>query len=146
MKDNEFVSELFVVLIDGVQEGQKNLDKFYADYDVNFPRKQHYISKFHQTVNSLRSISELIKDSRFNKKADFYALFAAAAKLNEKEKNPVDLKGAAKELRKLEASLDKNPDQLQGISANYYSSVVEGPNKRAKREDRIDILYSILSA
>jgi len=38
MKDVEFVSELFVIIVDGIQDGQSALDKFYADYDECFQR------------------------------------------------------------------------------------------------------------
>lgn len=46
MKDVEFVSELFVLLIDGPQEQQKTLDNFYAEFDVSFPRKKALMHRF----------------------------------------------------------------------------------------------------
>ena len=76
----EFVSELFVVVVDGIQDGQKSLDRFYADYDVVFPKKSTYVAKFHHILQSLTTVAELFARTRFAKKADFYALFAAAAK------------------------------------------------------------------
>src|SRR5450631_4357372 len=53
MKDVEFVSELFVIVIDGIQDQQHTLDKFYADYDVVFPKKNRYLAKYRQTIDSL---------------------------------------------------------------------------------------------
>lgn len=144
MKDVEFVSELFVVVMDGVQDQQHTLDKFYADYDVVFPKKNRYLAKFRQTIDSLRTIQNAIIGTRFTKRADFYALFAAVTSLNEKETSAVDLKHAAKELGKLAKALDAPPDMLNGTPQSYYTTVIEGPNKLAKRELRRGILLEIL--
>jgi hypothetical protein len=144
MKDVEFISELFVILIAGVQDGQKSLDRFYADYDVVFPRRSSYVAKFNQIVASLKTLSPFLEESRYTKKGDFYALFAAAAEVNSGTRQPVDLKPAKKKLERLERDLNRDPEQLTGIAASYYSSVVEGPNKRAKREERVEILQDIL--
>jgi hypothetical protein len=144
MKDVEFVSELFVIVIDGVQDQQKTLDKFYADYDVVFPQKSSYIAKFHQVIESLLTIDELLRESRFTKKADFYGLFASTVNLNSQSKTPINLSPAVPALEKLSLALDQPPDQLSGVAARYYSTVIEGPNKLAKRLERTDILENIL--
>lgn len=144
MKDVEFVSELFVILIAGIQDGQKTLDKFYADYDVVFPRRSSYIGKFNQILASLETLCPYLAGSRYTKKADFYALFAATAEMNDGGRKPQDLSGAQKRLEKLERDLNKDPDQLTGSAGRYYSTVVEGPNKRAKREERVAIIKELL--
>ena len=46
MKDSEFISEPFVIVVDGVQDQQKTLNKFYSDYDVVFPQKSRSVSRF----------------------------------------------------------------------------------------------------
>lgn len=144
MKDVEFISELFVVVIDGIQDGQKSLDKFYADYDVLFPKRYNYVAKFRQTVASLKTIQAFLASSRFTKKADFYALFAAVSRLNAPTKQTTDLSSAVGFLRQLEEDLAQTPESVAGTASKYYSTVVEGPNKRAKREDRTNILERLL--
>lgn len=144
MKDVEFVSELFVIVIDGIQDQQKTLDRFYAEYDVSFPRKAKYISKFRQVLESLRSIANLIRTTRFGKRADFYALFAAALQLNQTVTTPVDLTGAELELRNLSKELESPADELKGLAQQYYTTVIEGPNKLAKRRLRTEILHDLL--
>jgi hypothetical protein len=144
MKDIEFISELFVVLIDGVQDGQKSLDTFYADYDVIFPKRSSYTTRFNQTVASLKTIKDYLKGSRFTKKGDFYGLFAATAKLVENAKGPVDLSAAEPALRKLDSELAKDPEEQNDRATRYYSTIIEGPNKRAKREERVQILTQLL--
>lgn len=145
MRDVEFISELFIILIDGIQDGQKNLDNFYAKYDVNFSRRTYFVTKFNQTINSLKTILEFISKSRFSKKADFYALFAAIYEINSEKKKSVNLEYTVKELEKLSQDLAKKPETFKGIISRYYNTVVEGPNKRSKREERVKILKEIIS-
>jgi hypothetical protein len=140
MKDVEFVSELFAIVLDGVQDQQKTLDKFYADYDVVFPRKARHLAKFQQVVASLRTISEVIQQTRFSKKGDFYALFAAALEKNKDTNQAIDLSSSAQKLKNLSRAMDQNPEDLKGWHRNYYSTVIEGPNKLAKRKERTELL------
>jgi hypothetical protein len=144
MKDVEFVSELFAIIIDGIQDQQKSLDKFYADYDVVFPKKSRHLAKFRQVIDSLRTIQGVVSGSRFTKRADFYALFAAASSLNEKFTVPVDLRHAAARLMKLAQALEEPPENFSGVTQRYYTTVIEGPNKLAKRTLRRDILLELL--
>jgi hypothetical protein len=146
MKDVEFVSELFVVLIDGVQEGQSTLDSFYADYDVVFPKRAYYVGKFRQVLRSLDTLGEFLDNSRFTKKGDFYGLFAAVSRLNLKPRQPVDLSGSIAALRRLHSALEAPADKLTGNAASYYTTIIEGPNKKSKREERTDILEALLTA
>ncbi len=145
MKDIEFISELFVIVVDGIQDQQKTLDDFYANYDVVFPKRSSYIAKFHQSLKSLRTIESTIKNTRFLNKADFYALFAATVKLNRDCNTPVDLQRAEPKLKKLEQQMEQSPEKLTGDAARYHTTVIEGPNKLAKRQERTDILEKILS-
>jgi hypothetical protein len=144
MKDIEFVSELFVIVIDGIQDQQKTLDKFYSDYDVVFPKKTHHIAKFHQVLASLRTLTDLFTKTRFTKKADFYAIFAATTNVNANTQRPVNLITVKGSLKKLNRELNKRPGELTGVAASYYSTVIEGPNKLAKRKERATIIEDIL--
>ncbi|KAA3644812.1 MAG: DUF262 domain-containing protein [Chloroflexi bacterium] len=145
MKDVEYISELFIIMIDGVQNQQKTLDEFYAQYDVSFPGKRKYLESFQNVISSLRTIGDLIKDTRFKKKADFYGLFASVAELNMDSSKPVDLQPAKQKLLALHEKLDMTPpDELRDIFGQYYSTVIEGPNKLAKRNSRVNILLKML--
>ena len=144
MKDIEFVSELFVVVVDGIQDQQRSLDKFYADYDVLFPKKAYYVSKFHQIIDSLKTLGDLTKKSRLSNRTDFYSLFAAVAHLNEKQRTPQDLSPAVKALEKFVQQMDKDPDALKGRAAQYHATIIEGPNKFAKRTERTSLLEEII--
>jgi len=144
MKDAEFVSELLIVVLDGIQDLQKTVSKFYSDYDVIFPQKSKVLARFNQIVASLETIKDTIAATRLHNKSDFYGLFAA---VNELKLPPngkaLDLTPAGKDLAKLSKSLDQ-PDGLSGFEQEYYGTIIEGGNKLAKRKRRMEILRDIL--
>lgn len=144
MKDVEFISELFIVVIDGVQDQQKTLNRFYADYDVIFPNRLKAVSKFKQVLKSLETIKDVIKQTRFSKRADFYALFAAVMLLNDGRTKTVNIKSASSGLRELHRKLKVDPTKMRGTVAKYYGTVIEGPNKLHKRKRRTRILLDLL--
>jgi hypothetical protein len=144
MRDTEFVSELLVVIVDGIQEAQKTLDEFYAKYDVKFPIKTRVVSRFHRVLGSLRTIERTIKTTRFRNRADFYALFAAITDITQDATKPVNLSRAATTLRRLSEQLNREPETLRGDVQRYYSAVVEGPNKYSQRALRKEILLDLL--
>lgn len=144
MKDIEFVSELFIIVIDGPQDQQKTLDRFYADYDVEFSRKTKYIRQFKKVLGSIETISDFIEESRFSKKADFYGLFGAVSEIVTTSKSVIDITDAEDDLNKLNTNMENKPENMDENTSKYYSTVIEGPNKLAKRKDRIKILKQII--
>lgn len=82
----------------------------------------------------------------FRKKADFYALFAAVASLNEIREGPLDLSPVREKLIDLEKELTRPQEELAERAARYLRTVIEGPNKAPKREQRMRILREILTA
>jgi hypothetical protein len=144
MKDTEFISELFVIVIGGIQDQQKSLDKFYADNDVSFPGRSRHLANFRRVIASLRTIEGLFGESRFSKKADFYGLFAAAWRINQHTPGSTDLAPAIPALHHLSDQLEEEPEALAGTARDYYGTVIEGPNKLAKRILRADILYNLI--
>lgn len=143
MKDVEYISELFVLLIAGPRD-QNALDTFYAEYDVVFPEKSTHLGKFKRAIVLLATISDFIKESRFRKKADFYALFGAVCALIASSDCPPDLNAAIPPLKALAAELDGDPARLSPAARRYYSTVIEGPNKVSKRRERINIVLDAI--
>lgn len=145
MKDMEFVAELFIVTIDGVQGGTKtSIDSYYAKYDVVFNQKSKYVRMFKHTVRSLMTINNVITETRFSKKADYYGLFAAVSRFVQKHSCPVNLSEATTALQELSKRLEKNPSRYSKEETKYHDTVVEGPNKITKRNTRVDYLHELL--
>jgi uncharacterized protein with ParB-like and HNH nuclease domain len=144
MKDTEFISELFVIVMDGVQDLQKTLDRFYADYDVVFPQKSRFIAKFKQIIAALKTIEDTIRATRLRNKSDFYGLFAAVNSLKLSAQAPLDLTAAIDDLVGLSDALKQPADSLTGVAQEYYTTIIEGGNKLAKRAKRMELLKDIL--
>src|ERR1019366_4008224 len=144
MKDMDFISELFVIVVEGVQDGQKTLDSFHADYDVVFPQKSKAIARFNQVVAALRPIKDTISSTRFLNKTDFYGLFASVNSLKPSAQKPIDLSLAQGQLAKLSEAMDQPDETLEGTAAEYHTTIIEGANKLAKRTRRMEILRDIL--
>ena len=145
MKDVEFVSELFVVAIDDVQDQQRTLDDFYANYDVIFPGKAKHLRVFRKTLDSLQTIADVLSATRFKKKGDFYGLFAAVCDLVKSAGGSVvNIAGAGAALRRLDQDLSVRPEDMTPLASSYYSTVIEGPNKLAKRKARTQFLHDLL--
>jgi Protein of unknown function DUF262 len=143
MRDAEFISELVVLTLDGIQDGQKTLDSFYATYDATFPQKHKAKVRFLSVLQVLDPLLPIIKSTRFHKRADFYALFAAVLETGIKD---LDVQKVGTRLENLAKSLDKSPEELTGRALRYYSTVIEGPNKLSKRRDRTQILHDLIVA
>lgn len=143
MKDAEFVSELLVIVLDGIQDQQKTLSKFYSDYDVIFHQKAKTVSRFKQIVGALGTIKDVIRTTRLRNKSDFYGLVSAVNELKLPNGKPLDLSRAQNDLVKLSKALD-DPESLEGEEKEYYGTIIEGGNKLAKRKRRMEILRDIL--
>ncbi len=143
MKDVEFISELLALVISGIQDEQKTLDDFYANFDLIFPKKTAYIKEFNDVIESLESIDSFIRDSRFKQKADFYALFGTTLTMNRRIGYPIDLELAKASLKRLESSIENKSFSFRK-SKEYHSTVIEGSGKLQKRKDRHQILLNIL--
>ena len=144
MRDLEFVSELLIVVISGIQDQQKTIDDYYAQFDTSFPSKGRHVKRFENILNRLSLLLPLIEKSRFNKKADFYALFAAFNEIIDVMWTKAKATQATRKLRKLDRVLEKPPHRLRSIAREYYGTVIEGPNKLAKRTKRTQILRTLL--
>ncbi|ORC46107.1 hypothetical protein B2G74_27415 [Burkholderia sp. A27] len=80
MLDVEFVSELAVALLNGIQNKKKNLEEFYQQYETNFEEKEHVRSIFFKILGEIDALLPNISQTRWKKKSDFYTLFLALAK------------------------------------------------------------------
>ena len=80
MKDEEFISELALAIVEGITNKKDNLESFYENSEINFP----YVDKIYNSViiilKTLSPISSDIARSRWRNKTDFYTLFLALNK------------------------------------------------------------------
>lgn len=80
MLDVEFISELSIAILHGIQNKKQTLDKFYQLYEEDFPERDKLKESFDIVIREIMSILPDISNTRWNKRTDFYTLFILLAK------------------------------------------------------------------
>ncbi|RIV21507.1 DUF262 domain-containing protein [Fibrisoma montanum] len=79
MLDVEFVSELAIAILHGLQNKKIALDKYYALYETEFAERNKIKETFDLVLRELVNIIPDFGDTRWAKKTDFYSLFLVFA-------------------------------------------------------------------
>lgn len=80
MLDVEFISELAVAYLNGIQNKKKNLEEYYQQYEVRFEEAENVRSVFVKVLGEIEQVVPNISKTRWRKKSDFYTLFIALAR------------------------------------------------------------------
>ena len=114
MKEAEFVSELLVAMLEGIQD-LKSIDKFYAKYDEVFDNRLEIADRFAQTMDYIANLYDgNFSNTSYNSTPLFYSLFTAIYHLNygvkdfEYPRRPL----VSADTAKLRAALDEIEDVL----------------------------------
>ncbi len=92
MKDSEYISELFIAMMHGIQQKEQDqIDKYYKLYDEKFPDREEKRKEFEAIERLVKEIfgNDLVK-TRWHGKADFYSLFLALYDLSKTYYFPPD--------------------------------------------------------
>jgi hypothetical protein len=79
MLDIEYVAELVVGVLHGVQNKKASLDKWFETYEREFPDRKRVEDVFSVVLGELRHLVPSISVTRWSKKSDFYSLFLVLA-------------------------------------------------------------------
>ena len=79
MLDVEFISELTIAAIHGVQNKKLTLDKYYEMYEDEFPERADTKFTFDIVNREIASLLPTNSKTRWAKKTDFYSLFVLLA-------------------------------------------------------------------
>ena len=144
MLDVEYVSEFYVVALDGVQDGKDYLDEVYAKYDEEIPTERSTDRLFRSARDSLSAINQVrrLDGTRFSNIADFYSLWAAVCDAV-KSGNAIDPQHAADRLTDFQTEVEL---QKTDRSQRYLLAARQGSNKRPNRELRAEILTAVLTS
>jgi len=78
MGDVDFVSDLVVTMVDGLQNQKNKVEAFYKRYDDEFPFADQVSQNFAATLElTERCLGVAIEETEFRRPALFYSLFAA---------------------------------------------------------------------
>jgi hypothetical protein len=142
MKDVEYVSQLFLLTMVGIEE-EDDLDSYYAQFDEVIPDAGQNLGKYLQIKGLIQAIEPLVREIRFKNKADFYSLWSAFCEVQ--DPNSIDLISTAEDLTAFatEVSAVASADDMSGFSADaiaYSQAVRTGTSKKQNREKRREIL------
>jgi hypothetical protein len=79
MLDVEFISELAVAILHGLQDKKKKLDHYYQLYESGFDARDTNQRLFFDITRELEAVLPDIRKTRWRKKSDFYSLFVVLA-------------------------------------------------------------------
>lgn len=75
MLDEEYISELVLAKVYGIQNKKVNLEKFYEETEVEFPQEEEIRTMFTKILDQLAPIANVLSRTRWKNKTDFYTLF-----------------------------------------------------------------------
>lgn len=75
MLDAEFISEIAVAVLNGLQNKKKNLEEFYQQYETSFEDAAHLKGIFLKVLGEIEQLIPDLSKTRWRKKSDFYSLF-----------------------------------------------------------------------
>jgi hypothetical protein len=80
MKDEEYISELCILAIEGIQNKKDRVELFYQEAEMSFPYEDYLNNTFNRVLAFLQPISQELSHSRWSNKTDFYTLFYSLCK------------------------------------------------------------------
>ncbi len=149
MADIQFVSEIFIAMINGIQHKTKTLDKYYEIYEESFPNISEWKSRFIRTMEIIRRVLPDIRQTRWRNKSDYYSLFVAVSEYVDKyvfSDNNISV--MSKELislgRKIDEAVRKEGGSKLKNIALYAKAVMAGATDKDRRLIRHKILDNII--
>jgi len=79
MLDIEFISELTIAYLNGIQNKKRKLEEYYQIYEVEFPYVEKVRTAFVIILEEIMRVLPEIGKTRWKKKSDFYSLFLVFA-------------------------------------------------------------------
>ncbi len=141
MLDIEYVAEIFLVVMHGIQDGRNHLDEYFAWYDEGIPDLEVNRRKYEVCKNLIASLN--VCRTRFTNLADLYSLWSAMGKLYDENRGDleVDTKRTRENLLQLaERISDLDDKQTQ----DYAWAVRQASNSIKSRQTRENILKRLI--
>jgi hypothetical protein len=152
MADAEFISELTVAYLNGIQNKKKKLEEYYQQYEETFDQSEAVHTVFVKVLGELEQILPGFSKTRWRKKSDFYSLFLCfAAHVADLPLSAEKRLSARRALLEFGSAVDQVireelPDGsvAQRIVVDYVKNVERAASDLATRAERDRILREIL--
>jgi len=137
MLEAELASELFIQLMDGIQD-RKVMDSYYDEYDDKVPDKKFLMTEFRNNVDQ---IAEIFKDnlsvSNFRKRPLYYTLFSVINDLrNEKLIHKSSIPKIFSVLSNIDSILNSDPDDIPKRYFKFYDASTKHVTDLTARKTR----------
>lgn len=153
MKESEFVSELLVAMLDGIQD-VKAVDKYYAQYDESFENRNEIRNRFEETMDYIANLYDgNLSNTGYSSSPLFYSLFVAIYHLNYGVKGfdfprrilqPEDTSKVRAALDEIESILHKESD-LTSEEQKFIISCKKSTGHKINKTTRCNFLMSIIN-
>jgi len=152
MLDAEFISELFMAMILGIQQkDQDALDDFYKGHDSPFRNKDECYKNFKSTENKIEEIfGDDLHKSRWRQQPDFYSLFIAVYELSKEyyfpEDRYEDIKQALLDFVKEVDYYINNREKTskQKMVQDYVENIIRHTTHKSTRQARYEIIRRLI--
>lgn len=151
MNDVEFISELLVGFMSGPLNKKNGLDDYYADYDEEFPDREHWVDYLRQVRGFTKAVvgGDL---KGWNTKTEFYSLFLAVGDLvysGDYPRSRAKLKRASDRLAELRSQVPKAKrsgakSSLPDYVVEYADAVARASTDVSRRKLRISIISALI--
>lgn len=152
MLDVEFISELAVACLNGIQNKKTKLEEYYQIYEKNFDDSEKVKSLFVDVLGELKQMLKNISSTRWKKKSDFYSLFLCFAEnssnlpLSAEKRKEADtlLTAFANQVDVATRTEQEKGSILPDNVINYARNVERSASDFGTREERHKILCELL--
>jgi hypothetical protein len=153
MLDIEFISELAVAVLNGLQNKKKLLEEFYQQYETKFEDQEKLRSIFNHVLGEIEQLVPNLSKTRWRKKSDFYTLFVKLARHVSQLPLAADQRNVAAEiLQNLASSVDRvikdEGEQGEIVPTNvldFVKYVERAASDLAARRERERVLDEVLA-
>jgi hypothetical protein len=151
MRDVEFISELAVAHLNGIQNKKKLLEEYYQQYEKAFDDAESLRTVFHSVLGELAQLLPNLAKTRWRKKSDFYSLFLAFSDQVNALPLPAEKRGNAREkLTNFAAQVDSvvketTQGEIDNHVKEYVKNVERAASDLATRTERDRIIKEVLA-
>jgi len=151
MIDVQFVSELFVSMVNGIQDRTKELDKYYELSEKEFTDRAKKEKDFQKIIEVINEILPNLRETRWRNKTDFYTLFVVLSKILPEKYIPEPIyKDINKKLTQFSTEVEEfikgggNTKRLKAEVRDYAKAAIKSTTNKDRRFVRDRIVSRII--
>jgi hypothetical protein len=151
MTDIEYVSELFIAMMHGVQDGKNSLDDYYRQYEIELSEEKTWKNLFARTLITIQEMFPNLSLTRWKRKPDFYGLFSS---LSHQLENYIISADKYEEIERLLIDFGKNVDKATELRERdklpknireYFWAIEKATGNKDRRLKREEIITELIN-